>query len=205
MFKASIWRCSLLIHSGIQKTESWPVRSCKFRTKNWLNSVLLIQAGSRVLPRSPCKLRSSQSKNWKRQSRVRAFAVPQSATSSMTVNYRIRNFTPVWAKAEELGAVLFAHPGRVRELSRRLSGNGWLANTNGNPLGTTIAGTTIALSHLIFEGTLDRFPKLKILAAHGECYLPSYADRSDHACFVARAFCNLKIKLKKKPAEYLRE
>ena len=44
--------------------------------------------------------------------------------------------------------------------------------------------TTIALSHLIFEGTLDRFPGLKIIAAHGGGFLPSYADRSDHACFV---------------------
>ena len=44
----------------------------------------------------------------------------------------------------------------------------------GNPL-----ETTIALSHLIFEGTLDRFPGLKILAAHGGGYLPWYAPRSD--------------------------
>ena len=42
----------------------------------------------------------------------------------------------------------------------------------GNPL-----ETTIALSHLIFEGTLDRFPGLKILGAHGGGYLPSYAAR----------------------------
>ena len=68
-------------------------------------------------------------------------------------------FHPVWAKAEELGAVLFIHPGGVPELSKRLSGNGWLGNTIGNPL-----ETTIALSHLIFEGTLDRFPGLKIIS-----------------------------------------
>lgn len=109
-------------------------------------------------------------------------------------------FHPVWAKAEELGAVLFIHPLGVPELSRRLSGNGWLGNAIGNPL-----ETTIALSHLIFEGTLDRFPGLKILAAHGGGYLPSYADRTDHACLVAPAFCNPNIKLKKKPSEYLKQ
>jgi len=27
--------------------------------------------------------------------------------------------------------------------------------------------TTVALSHMIFDGFLDRFPSLKILAAHG--------------------------------------
>src|SRR5215467_2991287 len=78
-------------------------------------------------------------------------------------------FNPVWAKAEELGVPLFIHPQGAPELSRRLSGNGWLANTIGNPL-----GTTIALSHLIFEGTLDRYPGLKVIAAHGGGFLPSY-------------------------------
>ncbi len=109
-------------------------------------------------------------------------------------------FHPVWAKAEELGAVLFIHPQGVVELKDRLKGNGWLANTIGNPL-----GTTIALQHLIFEGTLDRFPGLKIIAAHGGGYLPSYAPRSDHACFVAPAFCDANIKLKKQPTEYLNQ
>jgi aminocarboxymuconate-semialdehyde decarboxylase len=109
-------------------------------------------------------------------------------------------FHPVWAKAEELGAVLFIHPLGTPELSKRLKGNGWLANTVGNPL-----ATTIALQHLIFEGTLDRFPDLKIIAAHGGGYLPSYAARDDHACFVAPPNCNPEIKLQKKPSEYLNQ
>src|SRR5207245_484585 len=51
---------------------------------------------------------------------------------------------PVWAKAEQLGVPLFIHPQGVPELGKRLSGNGWLGNTIGNPL-----ETTLALSHLI--------------------------------------------------------
>lgn len=109
-------------------------------------------------------------------------------------------FDPVWAKAEELGAVLFIHPQGVPELNNRLKGNGWLGNTIGNPL-----GTTIALQHLIFEGTLDKHPGLKVLAAHGGGFLPSYAPRSDHACLVSPAGCNPDIKLKKKPTEYLNQ
>src|SRR6202030_3757428 len=109
-------------------------------------------------------------------------------------------FHPVWAKAEELGAVLFIHTQNTPELAKRLKGNGRLANTIGNPL-----DTTIALQHLIFEGTLDRFPGLKILAAHGGGYLPSYAPRSDHACFVSPVNCNPDIHLKKQPTEYLRQ
>jgi predicted TIM-barrel fold metal-dependent hydrolase len=109
-------------------------------------------------------------------------------------------FHPVWAKAEELGAVLFIHPQSTPELAKRFKGNGWLSNTIGNPL-----DTTIALQHLIFEGTLDRFPGLKVLAAHGGGYLGSYAARGDHACFVSPQNCNPDIKLKKQPSEYLNQ
>ncbi len=108
-------------------------------------------------------------------------------------------FHPFWAKAEELGVLIFIHPQSTPELNRRFKGNGWLANTIGNPL-----DTTICLSHLIFEGTLDRFPGLKLCAAHGGGYLPSYAPRSDHPCRVAPWHCDSSIKLKKKPTEYLK-
>jgi aminocarboxymuconate-semialdehyde decarboxylase len=120
--------------------------------------------------------------------------------SVMGENFSDPKFHPVWAKAEELGAVLFIHPQSTPELAKRFKGNGWLSNTIGNPL-----DTTIALQHLIFEGTLDRFPGLKILAAHGGGYLGSYAPRSDHACFVSPQNCNPDITLKKKPTEYLNQ
>jgi aminocarboxymuconate-semialdehyde decarboxylase len=109
-------------------------------------------------------------------------------------------FHPFWAKAEELGVLIFIHPQSTPDLKNRLKGNGWLANTIGNPL-----DTTIALQHLIFEGTLDRFPGLKIIAAHGGGYLGSYAARGDHACFVSPQNCNPNITLKKKPSEYLNQ
>ena len=108
-------------------------------------------------------------------------------------------FHPFWAKAEELGVLIFIHPQSTPDLARRFKGNGWLENTIGNPL-----DTTIALSHLIFEGTLDRFPGLKICSAHGGGYLPSYAPRSDNSLRVAPDM-DTGVKLKKKPTEYLRQ
>jgi aminocarboxymuconate-semialdehyde decarboxylase len=109
-------------------------------------------------------------------------------------------FHPFWAKAEALGVLVFIHPQGTVELERtgRLKGNGLLSNTIGNPL-----ETTIALSHLIFEGTLDRYPGLKICAAHGGGYLPSYAARSDavQTTFPQR----MTGTLKKKPTEYIRQ
>ena len=111
-----------------------------------------------------------------------------------------RKFDPFWAKAEELGVLLFMHPQAAMgtTLNPRLSGKGGLGNTIGNPL-----ETTVFLSHLIFEGTLDRFPGLKICAAHGGGFLGSYANRSDA---VIQTFPNRVGPLpKKKPTAYLRD
>jgi aminocarboxymuconate-semialdehyde decarboxylase len=109
-------------------------------------------------------------------------------------------YHPFWAKAEQLGVLIFIHPQGTAEMNAtsRFKGNGVLDNIIGNPL-----ETTIALSHLIFEGTLDQFPGLKICAAHGGGFLPSYAGRSDQACLTFPARCTRQ--LKKKPTEYLRQ
>src|SRR5437879_9154905 len=114
-------------------------------------------------------------------------------------------FHPFWAKAEQLGVLVFIHPqgtGVAVDLQNRLKGNGLLDNVIGNPL-----ETTVALSHLIFEGTLDRFPGLKICAAHGGGFLPSYGGRSDQGCNVFPDRCPgpKDGALKKKPTEYLRQ
>ncbi len=109
-----------------------------------------------------------------------------------------RSLDVFWAKAEALGALIFIHPQGVPELAKRLGGSGGLANVIGNPL-----ETTIALSHLIFEGTLDRHPGVKILAAHGGGYLPSYAGRSDAGI---RTFPGTyTTPLKKPPTAYLKD
>src|SRR5215470_14659953 len=108
-------------------------------------------------------------------------------------------FHPFWAKVEQLGVLVFIHPqvtGAPSELGHRFKGNGGLDNAIGNPL-----ETTIALSHMIFEGTLDRFPGLKICAAHGGGYLPSYAARSDAIC---TTFPQRAKQPARKPTEYLR-
>src|SRR5271166_2753807 len=127
----------------------------------------------------------------------RGVGVAGSVAGDELANPRFHTF---WAKCEELGVLVFMHPLGTRELepSGRLAGSGLLTNTIGNPL-----ETTIALSHLIFEGTLDRFPGLKICAAHGGGFLPSYANRSDA---VIRCFPNRVGPLpKKNPTAYLRD
>jgi aminocarboxymuconate-semialdehyde decarboxylase len=85
-----------------------------------------------------------------------------------------RAFDLVWEAAADLGAVIFIHPWGC-SLGPRLRTN-YLGNTFGQP-----TETALALSHLIFDGTLDRHPALKLLAAHGGGFLPTYIGRSDHA------------------------
>ena len=62
--------------------------------------------------------------------------------------------------------------------------------------------TTLALHHLIFSGTLARFPDLKLMAVHGGGYLPGYSGRIDHA-WGARQDCHADLPLP--PTTYLRQ
>jgi aminocarboxymuconate-semialdehyde decarboxylase len=84
------------------------------------------------------------------------------------------DYAPFWQKAEELGALLVIHPNGFTE-AKRLT-RFYFNNVIGNPL-----ETTIALHYLIFDGVLERYPNLKILAVHGGGYLPAYSGRIDHA------------------------
>lgn len=101
---------------------------------------------------------------------------------------------PFWSVAEELGAVVFIHPFGTT-LGKRLNAY-YLSNIIGQPL-----ETTIALSHLIFGGVLDRHPGLKIVAAHGGGYLPSYCGRSNHGHDVRP---EARAQASQSPIDYLR-
>jgi aminocarboxymuconate-semialdehyde decarboxylase len=107
-------------------------------------------------------------------------------------------YDPFWAKAEELGALVFMHPTNAQYLGLddALKGRGDLGNILGDPL-----ETALFLAHMIYDGTLDRFPGLKICAAHGGGYLPSYLGRFEVACKVRPL---AKCANKKPPSEYLK-
>ena len=51
----------------------------------------------------------------------------------------------------------------------------YFINSIGNPL-----DSTVAVGHLVFDGVLERFPKLKIVVAHGGGYVSHYPGRMDH-------------------------
>jgi aminocarboxymuconate-semialdehyde decarboxylase len=76
------------------------------------------------------------------------------------------------------------------------TGRGDLGNIVGNPF-----ETTLFLTKLIFDGTFDRFPRLKVCGGHGAGYLPSYFGRTEVTCQVR---ANARCANKKLPSEYLK-
>jgi aminocarboxymuconate-semialdehyde decarboxylase len=103
-------------------------------------------------------------------------------------------FRPVFARAEELGMLLFMHSDGFTE-ARRFHDH-YFANVIGNPL-----DTTVAVHHLIFGGVLRDHPNLKLVLAHGGGYLPAYSGRIDHAASARPDCCT---HLHEMPTTYLK-
>jgi aminocarboxymuconate-semialdehyde decarboxylase len=110
----------------------------------------------------------------------------------------LAKYDPFWAKAAELAVPVVMHPNGAENIIKEgaLRGRADLGNIIGNPL-----ETTYFLSRLIFDGTFDKFPGLRVCGAHAGGYLPSYLGRSEVACTVRP---NANCANKRKPSEYLR-
>jgi len=99
---------------------------------------------------------------------------------------------PFWSKVEELGVPILLHP--TAFASDRFGAH-YLTNVIGNPL-----ETTLAVHYLIFDGVMERHPKLRIVVSHGGAFVSHYAARMDHA-WGARPDCCLHIE--QPPTSYL--
>ena len=97
------------------------------------------------------------------------------------------------ARCAELGVVIFMHPLGYTQADRLTQH--YFNNVIGNPL-----ESTLAVSSLIFDGVMQRYPKLKIVVAHGGGYVAHYWARMDHA-WRARPDCRTVIK--RPPSSYL--
>ncbi len=98
-----------------------------------------------------------------------------------------------FARCEELGIVIFMHPLGYTQADRLT--HHYFNNVIGNPLETTVAA-----SHLIFDGVMARHPKLKVVLPHGGGFVAHYWARMDHA-WRARPDCRTVIK--RPPSKYL--
>jgi aminocarboxymuconate-semialdehyde decarboxylase len=105
------------------------------------------------------------------------------------------NLERFFAKAQELDIVLFMHPVGFTQGERLM--DHYFNNVIGNPLETTVAA-----SHLIFDGVMERNPKLKVVLPHAGGFLAHYWARMDHA---HRARSDCRTVIKKAPSSYLRK
>jgi aminocarboxymuconate-semialdehyde decarboxylase len=85
-------------------------------------------------------------------------------------------FLPFWEAAAATGALVFIHP-TTRGLGIPALDDYYLWNSVGNPLETAITA-----AHLAMAGVLERFPRLRVLLAHGGGALPIVRGRLRRAC-----------------------
>ncbi|HUX22420.1 MAG TPA: amidohydrolase family protein [Spirochaetia bacterium] len=84
-------------------------------------------------------------------------------------------FLPFWESAEATGALVFIHP-TTRGFDLPVFNDYYLWNTVGNPMETTVTA-----AHMVMAGVMERFPKLKVLLAHGGGGLLALRGRLRHS------------------------
>jgi aminocarboxymuconate-semialdehyde decarboxylase len=100
---------------------------------------------------------------------------------------------PFWAKAEELGGVVYIHPGGNRD--RRFK-RYHLWNSVGQAF-----EEAMAISSLMYDGVLERFPGLRICVSHGGGYMPFYMGRIDRN-YAEKP--STRVNMTRPPIDYLR-
>ena len=89
---------------------------------------------------------------------------------------------------------VYIHPHGFTDTSRM--GQYFLWNSIAQPL-----EEAMAMASIIYSGLMDRYPRLKIVMAHGGGYLPYYAGRVDRA-FEVRP--ETRVNIDRKPSAYMR-
>jgi aminocarboxymuconate-semialdehyde decarboxylase len=93
-----------------------------------------------------------------------------------------------------LKAVVFIHP--VESAGRGALRDYYMWNVVGNPMETSIAA-----GHLILSGTMEAFPELKIILAHGGGALPYLRGRLDRGHKMRKEIAH---SIPLKPSDYLK-
>ncbi len=88
-------------------------------------------------------------------------------------NLSDRNLLPVFEAAERLGAAVFVHPWDM--MGEDQMGKYWLPWLVGMP-----AETARAICSMIFGGVFERFPRLRVMFAHGGGSFPYTIGRIEH-------------------------
>jgi aminocarboxymuconate-semialdehyde decarboxylase len=105
-------------------------------------------------------------------------------------------FAPIWAEIDRRALPVLVHPGEPPGADLMDMGRYDLSWSVG-----FMADTTLALARMIFDGFLDRFPHLKLIAAHGGGTLPYLVGRFEKGDEVELPS---RRRMTARPTEYLR-
>jgi predicted TIM-barrel fold metal-dependent hydrolase len=112
-------------------------------------------------------------------------------------NYGSAKYDPIWAACEEMGLVVSFHAGTSRQ-GINPEKDQWPRLYAGSP-----HLMQMTLTDIMFGGTFDRFPRLKISSVENDVsWLAHFAYRMDH--FAERFVAVASVKLKLKPSDYIK-
>ena len=183
-----------LVHQGLEWADAQESLRLARTTNDWIARAVaqhperLIGLGT--LPLHVPALAVGELERCIRELRLRGVAISTTAGGRELGDAELR---PFWAKAAELDALVYIHPGGNRD--RRLKRFSlW------NSVGQAFE-EAMAISSLMYDGVLEQFPKLRICISHGGGYMPFYMGRIDRN-YLEKA--NTRVNMTKPPVEYLR-
>jgi aminocarboxymuconate-semialdehyde decarboxylase len=183
-----------LVHQGLEWADAQTSLRLARTTNDWIAKAVASAPtrfiGLGTLPLHVPPLALAELQRCLRELGLKGVAISTTAAGTELGDGALR---PFWAKAEELGAVVYIHPGGNRD-QRFKRFHLW------NSVGQAFE-EAMAISSLMYDGVLESFPKLKICISHGGGYMPYYMGR------IARNYVEkpaTRVNMKKSPAEYLR-
>jgi aminocarboxymuconate-semialdehyde decarboxylase len=183
-----------LVHQGLEWADAQTSLRLARTTNDWIAKAVASQPtrllGLGTLPLHVPALVVAELERCMRDLGLRGAAISTTAGAMELGDPQLR---PFWAKAEELGAIVFIHPGGNRD-ARFKRYHLW------NSVGQAFE-EAMAISSLMYDGVLESFPGLKICVSHGGGYMPYYMGRIDRN-YIEKA--NTRINMSKPPIDYLR-
>lgn len=144
--------------------------------------------GSVVLPLGDMRMALDELQ-WAVSAKLRVVQLPSNYRGDYLGHAR---YTELLAAIEESGLIIFLHPEGATDM--------WYQDyAMWNSIGQSIEEVRV-MSSLIYEGVMDRYPRLRIVMAHGGGYMPHYMGRLDRNV-TDKPFTTKN--LSKKPSEYL--
>jgi aminocarboxymuconate-semialdehyde decarboxylase len=183
-----------LVHQGLEWADAQTSLLLARTTNDWIAKAVASHPtrliGLGTLPLHVPALVVAELERCMRDLGLKGAAISTTAGAMELGDPQLRLF---WAKAEELGAIVFIHPGGNRD-ARFKRYHLW------NSVGQAFE-EAMAISSLMYDGVLESFPGLKICVSHGGGYMPYYMGRIDRN-YIEKA--NTRINMNKPPIDYLR-